>query len=511
MEKAIGPRPVLVKIFYGGALALFAWFFISGMSTLAAKSFWVFPLALGFLGLLLAAAYFTEKYSEKITDRILFRICFGAAVVLAVSQLAAGYLLAVNPGWDFGGVYLSACDYVTHGRIITHEHYFERFSNNTGLLMWEIILFRFLKLLGIESSVLYGAAGIAMNIFAIDLSILFTVLFARRTWGNARAVLTLFLCVLFTPFVLYSPIFYTDSMSLPFTAIPLYLFSCGVQAEKPAVRLPLWVATGLLLAFGTKVKGNIAILLVAFCLYAAFNFGWKRFVAFLLAAWLPFFGFSALFDSQVKRMGLIHEKNLEQIQFPTEYWFYMGLKSPGGFNQEDFDFMYKLESRTERKHAGRAGIVRRIAEMGVAGMLRHLTEKSAYVFGDGTYFIRPQLNRQPLRKTALRDFVNSPPYFAISGGYHLCLLLLLLFGLAAGLTRRHGFDWLTLLYTALFGLALFLMMWEARSRYLLNFSPLMLLLAGDALVRLYALGKRLIRERPGVPLRGETWLKETTS
>lgn len=502
MEKAFRPRQLLVKLFYGGALVIFAWFFLSGMSAIAVKSLWTVPLTLGFLGLLLAAAHLVEKYREAVTDRLLFRICFGAAVFLAVLQLTAGYLLAVNPSWDFGGVYLSACDYVTHGRIITHEHYFERFSNNTGLLLWEIALFRFLKLLGMDSPVLYGAAGIALNIFAIDLSILFTVLFARRIWGNDRAVLVLLLCVLFTPFILYSPIFYTDSMSLPFTAVPLYLFSRSLKVEKPAVRLALWAAVGLLLSFGTKVKGNIAILLVAFCLYAAFHFGIKRFAAFLLAAWLPFFGFSTLFDRQVKQMGIIHEENLEQIQFPTEYWFYMGLKSPGGFNQEDFDFMYGLESRTERQRQGRAGIAQRIAGLGVGGMVRHLTEKSAYLFGDGTYFIRPQLNRQPLRETALRDFVNAPPYFAISGGYHSCLLLLLLFGLGLGLAGRSEFDWKALLYAALFGLVLFLMMWEARSRYLLNFSPLLLLLAGDSLSQLYALGRK-VRERVPVPRMGE--------
>ena len=43
------------------------------------------------------------------------------------------------------------------------------------------------------------------------------------------------------------------------------------------------------------------------------------------------------------------------------------------------------------------------------------------------------------------------------------LLLLLLFGLGAGLWGPGRFDYPTLLYVALFGLALFLMMWETRS------------------------------------------------
>ena len=271
MEKATDPRPVLVKIFYGGALALLGWFFLSGIAAIGRKSPLPLLTALGFLALLLGAVWMTERLREKITPRVFFLLCLGAAAALGTAQLFAAKQLLVRPGWDFGAVHQSAMEYALHGRIITHEHYFERFSNNTGLLVWEIAAYRLLAMLGLSSDQLFLAAGIAMNLCAIDLAILFTVLFAGRVWGRARGVQALFLCMLFTPYVLYAPIFYTDSMSLPFTALPLYLFARYNDAKSPAARTALCGSIGLLLAFGTKVKGNIAVLLVAFCLYAAFS------------------------------------------------------------------------------------------------------------------------------------------------------------------------------------------------------------------------------------------------
>lgn len=488
MEKNGGARCVLIKLFYGGALLLFGWFFLAGICSVQAKPLYLLPFGLLTLSLVALALFLTRRFGPRITDKLFWRLTLCVLAGLALLQLAAAYFLAVEPSWDFGGVYLSAYEYVTRGKVITHENYFARFPNNTGLLLWEIACFKVLKFLGVTAPFFYGVAGILMNLFVIDVSILFTVLFCRRTWGNARAVLVLALCVLFTPYILYSPIFYTDSMSLLFITLPLYLFSLYLGQERKGPRLVLAVSIGLLLAFGTKVKGSVAILLVALLLYAFFNFGLKRAACLALALAIPFAGFSVLFDRQVRRMGIIREEQASVFQFPTEYWFYMGLKSPGGFNQEDFDYIYSLEDTEARKEAAREGIAQRLSDYGPLGLLDHLTKKAAFTFSDGTYFIGVQLMRKPVRTTALSPWFlagtkDFQPYQAAADAYHILILLLLLLGLALELRAKRGFGLTTLLYVTLFGVFLFLMMWETRSRYLLNFTPLMLILAADALSR----------------------------
>lgn len=498
MGKTEGARRVLVKIFYAGALLIFSWFFISGIFDLHAKPYFWIPTAVVILAALCGVMFLLRK--REVSNKTFWIVFWCAGAVFLLLQAAAGYFLAVNPSWDFGGVFVSAAEWVRKGTIITHENYFNRFSNNVGLLVWEIAAFKILQLLGVTSPELYGAAGILMNIAVIDLSILFTVLFCRRTWGNARALFVTALCVFFTPYILYAPIFYTDSMSLIFVSLPLYLFSVYLKAEKPQARVILTMAIGILLAFGAKVKGSVAILLVAFCLYAVFNLPWKRLLSFLLAAAVGFTGCFLLVDKAAAYTGAIKQDKLEELQFPTEYWIYMGLYDIGGFHQEDFDLMYGLPTKTARQQAAREGIVQRLKEYGVGGMLEHLTKKAGFTFGDGTYFISVQLSRQPLKETAISPYFllgsEKVEYFYIAAdAYQALILLSLLAGLVLDFIKKKGFGLTTLLYVALFGLALFLMIWETRSRYLLNFTPIMLILMGNALWQLYELIEGKIKKR----------------
>jgi len=488
VERTGGARKVLIKIFYAGALLIFSWFFVSAIFDLQAEPYFWIPTALLILAALCGVMFLLRK--REVSDKAFWITVLCTGAVFLLLQTAVGYLLAVDPGWDFGGVFLSAYEWVTRGGFITYENYFDRFNNNAGLLIWEIVYFKILRYLGVNSLADFRVAGVLLNIAVIDLSILFTVLFCRRTWGNARALFVMALCVLFLPYILYTPIFYTDSMSLIFVALPLYLFSVSLKAEKTWTRAALTVAIGFLLAFGTKVKGTVAILLVAFCLYAVFNMDWKRLLSFFLAAAVGFTGCFLLFNKAVSYTGAIKEENLEKHQFPTEYWIYMGLYDVGTFHQEDFDYMFHLPTRTDRKKAAREGIVQRVKDYGVGGMIEHLTKKSGFTFGDGTYFISVQLSRQPLKETVIAPYFRLGSekvkyFFTVADAYQALILLSLLAGLVLDLIRKKGFGLTTLLYAALFGLALFLMMWETRSRYLLNFTPVMLLLMGSALWQLF--------------------------
>lgn len=484
MGKRHTVQEILVRAFYGGALLLLGWFFLAAIGSMWGRGGapWQQAWFLALAPLLLGAAWLARRFEGHVTDKALGWAAVGAFAALLLAQLAVAWLLPVEPSWDFGAVYVSAREYVEGVGISTYLHYFERFQNNTGLLVWEILLFKALRLLGAASPQADLWAGMLMNIAVIDAAILFALLFCRRVWGNGRALLLLLLCLLFTPYILYAPIFYTDSMSMLFVTLPLYLLSLYKGQEKPWARLGLGAATGVLLAFGTKVKGSVAVLLVALVLYALFNLSWKRLLGLLLAVLIPFGAFTVFFDWQVRSRGIIDPASAYQHQFPTEYWLYMGLQGDGGFSKDDFDYMYSLEDVGQRREAARAGIAQRLREYGLAGVAEHLTKKAAYTFGDGTCFIWVQLRRQPLYEGRIgRLSQEAQPFYRAQDAYQALLLVCILLALVKGLLSAEGLDWAALLAVSLFGLALFLMMWETRSRYLLNFTPVMLLLMGEGL------------------------------
>lgn len=486
----------LVRAFFALALLLMGGMFLCGL--LAPEG--SVPYTVLFFLLTAACAgllcFFTLRYGKKLNNRRFFLLIACVLALMAVIQLLAARSLAVEPSWDFGGVYVSAREYVNYGRVITHEHYFERFYNNAGLLMLEIVYFKLLTLLGFTP---YIGWGILLNVALIDAAILFMLLFCRKVWGNARAALVLAISFCFLPYYLYAPIFYTDSISMVFLTLPLYLFACLIKAKRRPVRLALAVAIGLIFSFGMKVKATVAIMLVAMLLYVIFNFGIKRIAAFFLAVLLPFAGFSVLFDGQVRRMGIVKEEQELTFKFPTEYWLFMGLKNPGGFNEADFEYIYAQPDYDAKQQAAREGISQRAADYGISGLLDHFRQKAAFTFNDGTYFTQNQLFRKPLHDSRLHEFVfwNGKYYTqakAFQDAYHFVILVLLLAGMVLGL-RKCRFDFTTLLYVALFGLSVFLMLWETRSRYLTNFTPVFLMLAADSLVQLGAAAGQLVKRR----------------
>lgn len=481
MEQHGGIRQYAVRIFYVLCLLTVGVMFINAI--LSNK--WVrLYTALIMLAMAAVAVLLYKLYVRfhTVTDRQFAFVLILTTMLTMLLQVFISYYLQVRPSWDFGGVFISAREYVYEGRIITHEHYFERFPNNNGILMLEILFFKLIHKLGFGIQVYHG---IALNIIFINAAVIFMVLFCRKMWGNTKALLFLVISFFFLPYLLYTPIFYTDTLSMVFVSAPLYLFACYLKQETTAGKVLIPIAMGLLLSFGVKVKGTVAILLIAIIIYIVFNFSFKKIVAAVLLVLIPFVSFSYLFDRNIERMNIVKENALD-FKFPPEYWLYMGLRNPGGFSNDDFEYIYQLEGYEARQAAGRAGIAQRLSDYGVIGFLDHLRQKSAFTFNDGTYFAGILLNREPVKQNRLQSFFLNEGehylvYFAVSNAYQYLILLLLIAGMVMGFKKR-GFDIATLLYVALFGLTAFLMIWETRSRYLLNFTPIMLALAANNLV-----------------------------
>lgn len=265
--------------------------------------------------------YLLYRHGKPVTDHFLFRCCAAGFVILLTLQLAAASYLEMTTSWDPGGVLTSAKECVENRAIITHTNYFSRFQNNTGLLTIEVLYFFVLDFFNIPIG-MYTAS--LLNIVFTDIAILFMVLFIRKTWDNNRALLYMVISVFFMPNFLYIPVMYTDTMSMVFITLPLYLFSCYLRQERRKIRIIQLAAISLLLCAGTKVKGSVAILLVALSVYLIINRSWRRWLAALLLLVIPFTLASVGFDWSMRAVKVIRADE-DIYRFPVEYWVYMGL------------------------------------------------------------------------------------------------------------------------------------------------------------------------------------------
>ena len=110
-----------------------------------------------------------------------------------------------------------------------------------------------------------------------------------------------------------------------------------------------------------------------------------------------------------------------------------------------------------------------------------MLRKNAAAMGDGTFGMTEMLDDDPVRPNALSTVVlaageHFPLYSAVCTGIYMGDLVLALLACLRGIRRRETGG--AMAYIAMFGMMLFLMLWEARSRYLFCFVPVLLLLAG---------------------------------
>ena len=422
-----------------------------------------------------------KKFEERGLNTRLIFICAG--IRLAV-QLVFAFCLQIEPITDIANLDRYAKQIVTDNSFACLEsdmnnHYIIRYQNNIPVLLIYTLFYK----------ITYSLTGtfshiplIVLNTLALNSAAVMTVLTARRIFGERKALLTLVICALFAPYYTYAPYFYTDSLSIPFTAGTVYAFVVAVQSEKRGKKLFFLLLSGALCFIGFKLKASVIILIIALLLYLPVKYGVKRALK-IGGAWL--LSFCVLFVSvtaTTKLYPLISDEASDRYEFPPAHWIMMGLKDLGAFNFEDSDFSQSFETKAERQEAEVNEIVKRASGKGFFGMVVHIGTKASWTYMDGTYYIANYLGHYR-HKTALHSLVLYDgefrfPFYVYSFGYQLFLMAMIAYsGLHA--RRKHSLDFTTLFRAAIFGMVLFFLIWETNARYPFNFTPLYMLLATE--------------------------------
>ena len=169
-------------------------------------------------------------------------------------------------------------------------------------------------------------------------------------------------------------------------------------------------------------------------------------------------------------------------EIPKTHWIMMGLAGNGGYNNEDYVLTFSAPDGETRKALIRDEIAARLKEMGPAGLVRHALDKIGYTWGEGTYYLPHKLAMGPTQPHSFwaEIFFEGRAHFSLflryANGLMLCMLLYLL----AGALQKQSRDVLFAARLSVCGLFFFLLTWEARSRYLVNYVPVLLLLFAAA-------------------------------
>lgn len=351
-----------------------------------------------------------------------------------------------------------------------NQGYFDRLPNNWGTLVYVSFAYRIMNIL--FGTVPY-TAGYILNVFSLAVNFAFAYFNIKLIFEkNSTRLVGLLAMFLHPAFLLYSPVMYSDTLSMPFAQIALFLFLKALKQES-FQRFCLLVATdAIVLTIAYQLKGSLVVLIVAFIITIFIKCDLKKTICFISAVLVVFLGGTGLFKSACYKMQIsTPEKHYEQ-SVPTTHYIMMGLKDRGGFSQKDYSNTLKQGNLDQKKAYNIAVIKERLKEYGLRGFLLHLQKKIAYTWSDGRFYSHYQLSHA--NNKPLVAHLNSKKFAIVTNSIHLVMLFFMLVSFVKGIFQYNN---LSLVRLAVLGIILLLMIWETRSRYLINFMPMYIILA----------------------------------
>lgn len=408
-----------------------------------------------------------EKLSR--TGLILYLIFYGIALYI-VSLILRSY-----PITDYGNVYHTAYS-LAMGQAVEDWSYFSMWTNNLGILSILVFCMRIGVLLGFSDPYYFV---LALNVLQMA-AVMFSIFYLAGKIGSRRICVQWFAILVFT---LWTPVwastgsFYSDQFSIgsSIIAVALFLFGCGLRGKKKWFVL---AAAGVVWGIGIVAKATAAVGVIA--LIIAMLMAGKRGRQF----WREMLTLGLL---MVLSMGLLLEVSDHypskadeyRLETPTEYWIAMGLMGNGTYA----DNAYLIKECNYSKNVDkRREFCRRMIRENWTNLFdkEHLVDKTSVIFGEGS--ISPTSHMYPYEESLLWHFVYWEgdyywQYCCLSTGFFYAILFSTLAGTLFRTFKKEENDFVFMSYLTIFGLFLFLMLWEAQNKQLYNHIPWMTITA----------------------------------
>ena len=440
-------------------------------------------------GAFLAAAAFTAvtilgRKANAFFEKRYIPCAVVIIVLAAILQCINIESLRYTPLYDLGAVFEGAKELVETGDFATYHWYFGYYFNNYGALR---VLYHVFRIGHIFTGDYFLIAAV-FNEITILLTFLFASLITKKLFGARFGILTLLFFVSMPPFIFMTDVFYTDSLSMLYPLIMIYIALMNRDRSK-VWQWILCVLFALAAFIGGTIKANVYIVPVAVCIVELVYKNFKKFFQYLICLLVICIGLNTLSTVNLYR-NYIPKEDLARTKTPAIHWVMMGLEGNGRFRSEDEEFTRSFDDPEERNREIMQKRGERIRKKGFFGMIALLTDKSYIDYGDGTLGLSDFLDDVPVNESPLHTYIL---YEGDHYGryYKFCCMIFYAILLLGGVCVCSEFTGVIkkqdeskkqdvkvfVPALAVFGDYAFLMMWEATNRYCSNFVPLIIILA----------------------------------
>ena len=409
---------------------------------------------------------------------------------LFILQVIMGYLLEYVPAGDNFMLYNGSELLAREGSFKSMPDfglYLARFPNQWGFLVLLTYFWKLMLALGVQSLMLPAAI---LQAALYTLGIRSGLRIARRMRGVRGELMLLAMCVTCLPLYIAAAIVYTDTFSLPFILIGMDMALCMAGEEARGKQLLYALLTSLVLLLGAQIKMTVLIVLIAALICWALTMKPVRVAVCGVLCTIIVVGGTLAFQQTV--VGTIIDPDVyAQQKTPLIHWVMMSIPNgdfPYGNGIEDYRPTWAMmdagASRKEVMNSIYSRMKDKIYTLRYPNrLLAAMFRKNSVYMGDGTFGMTEMLDDTPVRENIVSSFVlDGRPHYglysAVCTGIFMAQLMLGALGCLRGIKKRDTRA--AMVYIALFGAMMFLMLWEPRSRYLFGYVPVFLLAASLA-------------------------------
>jgi hypothetical protein len=418
------------------------------------------------------------------------------SVLLAV-QMRVSYAVRIPPDWDSYAIFWDASGLAT-GAIEHVSPYFQINPNNLLLTLLLTSYFEYVLSLGFSD---LSMATAFLNGIILFAGTILTYYATRMLGGRKAAAFSLIPCTALLVLSPWATTFYSDTTSVLFTSLILCLLVRARRTNKATVRILLWVLAGFAAAVGYGIKATVIICLVAAAITALCLLPARKSAASLLLGIMivggSFYGGHKLIAHMERNNSAVNfDLQSNPVAMNPGHFLKVGSQSTqgpygrfyGAYNQRDYLDTVTVKGSEAKLRAGLAVYADRVSDMGPLGYTAFLNNKLAWVMGDGSFFTWGEgrvtsdnfISQQPSDQAIQDLFGNKRPnhqwMMSIWQGTWFVVLALVAAPLLLR-TRSLMRPEVSAIRIALLGLIVFLMLFEARARFLYLYAPYFIVLA----------------------------------
>lgn len=437
---------------------------------------------------LMTGRYFDIISSWKMIG--LYIIIFTTLLIISEHNIIS------EPISDVGEVYQSAAEILNNGHVnneVTGQEalYWSTFKSNNDyfvinlhnipILLYYTLYYKLISFIGVTVPS-YNAIYLAgiLNIIHIVISVIFGIITADIIFGEQARFIFSIMSFMFIPYYTNVGMLYTDIISMTYVSLAILLYIYA-DSNKNSI---IYFITGCIISIGTLLKGSAILLLIAICMHLVLKCIHEKLnIKYIVCIIVGYVIINLAFSLLIEHTDFVDLSYRDKLEFPKIHWVMMGLNPSGngGYVQDDFNYTASFSTKKDKEDADIKLLLERLADYdNPKDFVNNEINKLINTWSDGkfmdTFYLIYSYNKGKWYEYIEQSSSKYIYYYTYVTTYIYVIYILIIVGTLRRI-RRSDLDNIVFIEITLVGLVTFLLMWESRSRYILNYSTLLMLCA----------------------------------